>query len=111
MGFPREESGQVDEDGDGRLDAAEGLPNGLPVIADRLQLTHCSIIRSDNFGTNGLHALGGAAGRRRTDGDSPARSVAPGGWLPARRGAPPPLTVRCTSAVSRPGRRKGTRAA
>jgi hypothetical protein len=37
---------EVDQHHDRRVHPAKGLLDGLPVVADRLQLTHCSIIRS-----------------------------------------------------------------
>ena len=46
MRLARKERGQVDQHRDGRVDAAKRLLNGLPVVADRLELAHCSIIRS-----------------------------------------------------------------
>ena len=46
VGLPREERSEVDENGDRRVDRTEGLLDGLPVVADRLQLTHRSNIRT-----------------------------------------------------------------
>src|ERR1700758_4610082 len=42
----RKQRGQVDQHGDGRLDRTERLGHRLTAVADRLQITHCSIIRS-----------------------------------------------------------------
>ena len=46
MRFAGKQHGQVDQHRDRWVHAAKGLLNGLPVVADRLQLTHFSIIRS-----------------------------------------------------------------
>ena len=40
VGLAREERSEVDENGNRRIDPVEGLLDGLPVIADRLKLTH-----------------------------------------------------------------------
>jgi transcriptional regulator len=49
MGLTREQSGQVDEHRDRRVDTSEGLLNGLTVVTDRLEPAHCSIIRSNEY--------------------------------------------------------------
>jgi hypothetical protein len=56
MGLAREQGGQVDEDHDRRVDPAEGLLYGLPVVADGLQLAHYSIIRSKKARFLGLRS-------------------------------------------------------
>ena len=39
--------GEVDQDRDRRLDGSKRLLHGLTVVADGLELAHCSIIRSN----------------------------------------------------------------
>jgi hypothetical protein len=49
MRLARKQRGEVHEHRDRRIDAAKRLLDGLPVVADRLELTHCSIIRSNRL--------------------------------------------------------------
>src|SRR4051812_11034233 len=73
MRLAREQRGEVHQHRDRRVDAAERLLDGLPVVADRLELTHRSIIRSkENIRANLNSTL--SAARTRTAADSPTRS-------------------------------------
>ena len=58
--------GQVDEDDDRGVDPTEGLLHRLPVVADRLQLAHRSIIRTAYLlnWTNSLELAKCVAGQR-----------------------------------------------
>jgi hypothetical protein len=47
MRLTRKQRGEVHEHRERWVDAAKRLLYGLPVVADRLELTHCSIIRSN----------------------------------------------------------------
>src|SRR5258707_1994596 len=49
MRLTGKQRGQIDEHRDRGIHTAERLLYGLPVVADRLELTHCSIIRSLGF--------------------------------------------------------------
>jgi hypothetical protein len=55
--FAGEDGGQIDEHLDRRVHPPEGRLHGLPVVTDRLQLAHRSIIRSNNEPLLGTRTL------------------------------------------------------